>query len=185
MNFKNRSAVVATIGAFMLALSAATANAAVTEIGDNAWFVGKGDVQTALGWDAKTTDANADSVTFIHKVTTTTTYSCVDTERGQYEEVVGSKQESSSTTKSTDASARKNGSSVVTGWNVAVSGSPVTLTNNDPGCSAGFIRNGLKETTKFEELIVSATSSVTKKNGTVVVSSSASIWDRTIKGSEE
>jgi hypothetical protein len=183
MNFKTRSAVIGTIGAFMLALSAIPAQAAVTEIvgSDNEWFVGKGDVQTALGWDAKTTDANFESVSFVHRVTTTTTYSCVDTANGQYEEIIGSKVESSSTTKKTDSTARKNGSSVVTGWTVAVSGSPVTVTDNDPSCSAGFIRNGLKSSTKFEELIVSGAASVTKKNGTVVESSSATIWTLTIR----
>jgi hypothetical protein len=76
MKFKTRSAVVATIGAFMLALSAIPAQAAIVldENGDGT--IGKGDVQQAFGWNNKTMQANQAQVTFKAKFRYTVVFTC-------------------------------------------------------------------------------------------------------------
>ena len=42
----------------------------------NTWTVGKGDVQSLFGWNAKTTDANFDKVVFEYQKVTTATGDC-------------------------------------------------------------------------------------------------------------
>jgi hypothetical protein len=116
------------------------------------WFVGKGDVQSAFGWNAKQTDARFDEVTFRYELTVTTVFGCVDTERGTYNEVVGSMREVSATIRKTAVDTRRNKASVTTGFFLTKGGQPIK-DESSSSCDEGWMRNNLRETTRSSVLI--------------------------------
>jgi hypothetical protein len=116
------------------------------------WFVGKGDVQSAFGWNAKQTDARFDDVTFRYELTVETVTRCVDTDKGTYSEVVGSMKEVSETIRTAAVDTRKNKSAVTTGAFLTKTGTPVRNAHGGD-CDEGFARSSLKETTKSQTLI--------------------------------
>jgi hypothetical protein len=134
------------------------------------WFVGKGDVQSAFGWTAKQSDANFENVLFIFTKETVTVIGCVDTARGTYTEVIGSKTDSQTTDRATATEIRKK-TITVTGAFVTKTGAPVTESETGE-CSAGYERNNLREVSVTEKL--TALISETIKGKTQV--SSAIIW---------
>ena len=73
-----RSMLAALAAAALLVASALPAVAAVIRLADEDadFFVGKGDVQSAFGWDAKTTDTRIDSVTFTYTWERHYTFEC-------------------------------------------------------------------------------------------------------------
>lgn len=88
--FKSGFAVVAVLG--VLGLCASAVSAVVIRVDNgNVWTVGKGDVQSLFGWDAKTTDAQFASVGFTYEKTTTANVLCEYevTWDVSYEETVG------------------------------------------------------------------------------------------------
>jgi hypothetical protein len=78
-----RKKIIATVSALAaLALVGGVAAAAVTfNPDDGSGFVGKGDVQTAFGWNNKTLQENAESVEFrvSSEVVTEASWTCVNT----------------------------------------------------------------------------------------------------------
>jgi hypothetical protein len=146
------TAVAAAVGV------AGTASAVVIFDADDEatwdWSVGKGDVQSALGWNAKQTDARFNDVVFTYVKTTETVTGCVDTATGRYNEVVGSKTDTDSTTRNNIVDDKRNKTQVVTGAYVTKTGAPIT-SGSDGECDAGFARNSLRETSKTETLSVS------------------------------
>jgi hypothetical protein len=173
MNFKTRSAVVATIGAFMLALSAVPSQAIVYEVTDGSahFFVGKGDVQSAFGWDAKKSDANFDKVAFRYEDVTVETIDCVDG-NGQSAEVVGTVFTTDSTFRSTAFTVRQTKVTVTGAWVTKVGNTNVK--GAKPECAEGKLQQSSARSVSTEKLI--ATISETIKGKTNVTE--AVIWTK-------
>jgi hypothetical protein len=151
--------LVAAVAAALVVGAAGTASAIVTYDGD-AWTIGKGDVQSAFGWNAKQTDANFSSVTFEYKKVETTIYDCMNritgTPTGRV--VEGVKTDVSPTVRSTLVETRRNGSSVVTGATVTRTGTPTgtdvvgTCEDNNDNDINGIALRSPRETTTVETL---------------------------------
>jgi hypothetical protein len=183
MRPKNRILVAATTGVMMLALSAAPVHGAVTELSDNVWFIGKGDVQTAFGWDAKTTDTYFDKVGFRHIQVTIKEVTCVSGS-GNERRVTGVSTETSAVTKSVAMESRRNGSSVVTGAFAEVGGKLGDETKDE--CAEGEKPQGGKTTHKYEALVAFLKLDVTSKKGVITTEESERvIWSADIIGGEE
>jgi hypothetical protein len=150
-----RTVTALTVALMMLATIVGPAMAVVVYDAEDLhawdWQVGKGDVQSAFGWSAKQTDARFDAVTFTYTKVKTVVISCVNTANGQYQEIVGSKTEIDSTTRLNAVEPRRNKSSVVNGAYITKTGQPVS-SESDSACTAGYERNGLKETSTRETL---------------------------------
>jgi hypothetical protein len=183
MRPQNRILVAATTAAMAFTLSAVPAQGAVTELSDNVWFIGKGDVQTAFGWDAKTTDTYFDKVGFRHIQVTIKEVTCVSGS-GNERRVTGVSTETSAVTKSVAMESRRNGSSVVTGAFAEVSGKLGDETRDD--CAEGEKAQGGTTTHKYEALVAFLKVDVTSKKGVITTEESERIiWSADIIGGEE
>jgi hypothetical protein len=152
MRLKKRAATGMIAASCVLAFTAATlapASAIVTRGDDGVWFVGKGDVQSLFGWDAKTSDAQFEGVTFTYKKTVTTTVDCITRYRGTVT-VHGSITSTDGTQRTTAFDVRK-GKTTVTGAWVQLFGAPVN-TGSEPECEEGEVDNSSKVTVTKEEL---------------------------------
>ncbi len=174
MNKKLKFAIAVIVASLMFG-AGGTANAAVTLQEDGSWFVGKGDVQSAFGWDSKTTDANFEKVTFRYTKVTEETVDCITRDRGTVT-LHGTVSATSETTRSTVYEIRKSGkktTQVVTGAFVTLTGTPSTV-GSSPDCSAveGVVDNSTKVTVVTETLIAEIESTWKGKKNIL----SASIW---------
>jgi hypothetical protein len=127
-----RTVIAALVVPALLIVSALPAAAVVTRLVDQDadWFVGKGDIQSAFGWDAKTTDARIDSVTFTYAWERHYTYECqAVTGSGQtrtvhvQEDLSGTLETARATAYETRTSKRST-TTTITGVLVTLSGQP-------------------------------------------------------------
>jgi len=175
-----RAAVVASISAAALVFSASMSSAAVTRLVDDErgdWFVGKGDVQSAFGWDAKTTDSNFAKVVFSYKKTVETTFDCVNGS-GNNATYVSNETTEQATSRITDLETRtgkKGTATTITGAFVTLTGTP-TKTGSTPSCPVGSVQNSSKTTITYEELFTSLTTTVTTRKGTTTTEDVRLIW---------
>jgi hypothetical protein len=172
----NSKIAAALLAASLLFGVGGSANAVVSLQEDGSWFVGKGDVQSAFGWDAKTSDTNFEKVTFKYKSVTEETVECVTKDRGSVT-LHGTTASTSATERATVYEVRrsgKNSSQVVTGAFVKLSGTPSTV-GSSPDCSTvgGVVDNSTKITVRTRTLLAEIEQSIKGKKNVV----SAVIWE--------
>jgi len=175
MKTKLRISMAIVIASVMM-VAGGTANAVVTLQEDGSWFVGKGDVQSAFGWDAKTTDANFEKVTFRYTKVEIETVDCITRDKGTVT-LHGTVSATSETTRSTEYEIRKSGkrtTQVVTGAVVTRAGTPTTV-GSAPDCSTvqGVVDSSSKVTVVTETLFAEIESTLKGKKNILI----ASIWE--------
>jgi hypothetical protein len=131
-----RIIMIAALAAIAILATAAVATATVAVDANGTGFVGKGDVQTALGWNNAAFDANAGSVEFTQKTVTSAHYALVCNGTDYVDDMTVT------TTKPVTATAIKNAGNgrQITGWNLTGvgTGTPVT-THTDPNARSQWL----------------------------------------------
>jgi hypothetical protein len=130
-----RIIMIAALAAIAILATAAVANATVAVDANGNGLVGKGDVQTVLGWNNAAFDTNAGSVAFTQKSVTSSHYAlnCNGTDYVDDMTVT--------TTKPVTATAIKNANGrQITGWNLTGVGTGTTsTTHTDPNARSQWL----------------------------------------------
>jgi hypothetical protein len=148
-----KTAAAAALGAALLIGGAASASAYTMDASGVGW-VGKGEVQTAYGWNNKSMQTNVGGVTFVYDASATFTVTCeFDTPGGNHHVITQTKSTDVNATVSSDARNNSNGKDgPMTGWYLTGFGTTTTQGPAVPAVGDGCPGNsGLGAVTSVEQ----------------------------------
>jgi len=148
-----KTAAAAALGAGLL-LAGATSASAYTMDSSGAGWVGKGEVQSAYGWNNKAMQSNVGGVTFVYDTTATYAVTCEFDTPGSNHHVI-TQEKSTGVTATLTSDARNNSSGKdgpMTGWHLTGFGTTTTDGQALPAVGDGCPGNsGLGAVTSVEQ----------------------------------
>jgi hypothetical protein len=140
-----------------LAFSASPVAAAEIDSSTGTGFVGKGDVQSAFGWNNTALNTNAGDVSFLLADVTTTTQSCVDRDKGEIIDTADTVVLERILASAVEYDTRSSGRSMnVTGFLLLGADTRVEVISNVvASCPDGYTPNGAPDIDTSTSLLVS------------------------------
>jgi hypothetical protein len=148
-----RAAVAAAMGAGLLLAGAASASAYTLDA-DGVGWVGKGEVQSAYGWNNQATQKNVDGVTFVYEASATYEVTCEFDTPGGTHHVINQNQstEVNATIGSSSRNNSKGKDGPMTGWYLTGFGTTTGSGDEVPAVGDGCPGNsGLGAVTAVEQ----------------------------------